>query len=428
MLVNANETTIQKYRWNKQDIGWLLSIYGSAIGAGILFLPVEAGIGGLFPFAVVTLLAFPITYFSNKAFAYLILADKDENVSIIHSLTNTFGKKIGAFLLFLYFFDMLPLLVIYSSSLINNFLNMFQHMLAIPLPPRWLVALTLVSTLTFCVHRGRDFIVKLISLLVAPLLCLLIVFSVALIPYWNGALLTDFSLSSINLSSSDSNIVKTLWLTIPIVVFTFNYSFLMSSFVNSNKKSYGEGARTKIKQILFYSSLLMITTSFFFAFSCLMVLGPQDLIIAREYNLNILDYLSKFFSSSLIGYAATSIASIAIFTSFAGLFLGAQEGLSNLLLQEYEARSKKLSRKTAETFATVAIFFFVFFMSLANLNSLTIIETVEGPIVGILFFIMPVYAIYKLPSLKKYRCPISDIFIIIIGILAISTFFGMFII
>lgn len=32
--------------WRKTDTMWMLGLYGTAIGAGVLFLPINAGVGG----------------------------------------------------------------------------------------------------------------------------------------------------------------------------------------------------------------------------------------------------------------------------------------------------------------------------------------------------------------------------------------------
>lgn len=32
--------------WRKSDTMWMLGLYGTAIGAGVLLLPINAGIGG----------------------------------------------------------------------------------------------------------------------------------------------------------------------------------------------------------------------------------------------------------------------------------------------------------------------------------------------------------------------------------------------
>ena len=37
-------TTINK-KWNKFDTAWVLNLFGTAVGAGVLFLPINAGMG-----------------------------------------------------------------------------------------------------------------------------------------------------------------------------------------------------------------------------------------------------------------------------------------------------------------------------------------------------------------------------------------------
>lgn len=34
-------------KWNKFDTAWVLNLFGTAVGAGVLFLPINAGMGGL---------------------------------------------------------------------------------------------------------------------------------------------------------------------------------------------------------------------------------------------------------------------------------------------------------------------------------------------------------------------------------------------
>ncbi len=51
--------TPEQQGWRKTDTLWMLGLYGTAIGAGVLFLPINAGVGGLLPLIVMAVLAFP---------------------------------------------------------------------------------------------------------------------------------------------------------------------------------------------------------------------------------------------------------------------------------------------------------------------------------------------------------------------------------
>lgn len=46
--------------WRKSDTTWTLGLFGTAIGAGVLFFPIRAGFGGLIPILLMLVLATPL--------------------------------------------------------------------------------------------------------------------------------------------------------------------------------------------------------------------------------------------------------------------------------------------------------------------------------------------------------------------------------
>ena len=48
------------------------------------------------------------------------------------------------------------------------------------------------------------------------------------------------------------------------------------------------------------------------------------------------------------------------------------------------------------------------------------IEVLGGPIIAVILFLMPMYAIAKVPAMQKYRHPLTDRFVVAIGVVAIS--------
>ena len=63
---------------------WMLSLYGTAIGAGTLFLPIAAGLHGIFPLLIMALLAFPMTYYSHRALCQFVLSGSGKYQSTEH--------------------------------------------------------------------------------------------------------------------------------------------------------------------------------------------------------------------------------------------------------------------------------------------------------------------------------------------------------
>ena len=41
---------------------WALGLFGTAVGAGVLFLPINAGMSGFWPLIIMTLIVGPMTY------------------------------------------------------------------------------------------------------------------------------------------------------------------------------------------------------------------------------------------------------------------------------------------------------------------------------------------------------------------------------
>ena len=57
--------------WRKSDTTWTLGLFGTAIGAGVLFFPIRAGFGGLIPILLMLVLAYPIAFYCHRALARL---------------------------------------------------------------------------------------------------------------------------------------------------------------------------------------------------------------------------------------------------------------------------------------------------------------------------------------------------------------------
>ena len=57
--IASSQTSLSS--WRKSDTTWTLGLFGTAIGAGVLFFPIRAGFGGLIPILVMLVLA---TYYS----------------------------------------------------------------------------------------------------------------------------------------------------------------------------------------------------------------------------------------------------------------------------------------------------------------------------------------------------------------------------
>ena len=82
--------------WRKSDTTWTLGLFGTAIGAGVLFFPIRAGFGGLIPILLMLLLAYPIAFYCHRALARLCLSGSNPSGNITETVEEHFGKTGGA--------------------------------------------------------------------------------------------------------------------------------------------------------------------------------------------------------------------------------------------------------------------------------------------------------------------------------------------
>ena len=101
-------------RWNRFDTSWTISLFGTAVGAGILFLPMNAGLGGLWPLLVATLLIGPMTYFSHRGLSRMVVASPNPNPdrNITGVVRDYFGETAGRVVTVLYFLAIYPIVLI----------------------------------------------------------------------------------------------------------------------------------------------------------------------------------------------------------------------------------------------------------------------------------------------------------------------------
>jgi serine transporter len=393
--------------WNKFDTTWMLGLYGTAIGAGTLFLPINAGVGGFWPLLILAVLAFPMTFFAHRGLCRFVLSGRSGDITEV--VEEHFGFGAGKLITLLYFFAIFPILLVYSVALTNTLSSFLEHQLHIAPPPRAILSLVLILGLMAIVRCGQSVIVKAMSVLVYPFVAALLLLAVSLIPNWNGAFF-----ASAQEAMPMSVFLKTLWLAIPVMVFSFNHSPIISAFAVDQKRMYGAQAEGRSSQILARAHGLMVIMVMFFVFSCVLTLSPAQLAEAKTQNISILSYLANHFSNPTIAFVAPLIAFVAIAKSFLGHYIGASEGLKGIVVRTgLRPAPKALDRLTAALMLVVC-------WAVATLNPsiLGMIETLGGPIITALLFLMPMYAIHKVPAMRQYAGKASNVFVVVVGVVS----------
>ena len=390
---------------------WALSLFGTAVGAGVLFLPINAGMGGFWPLIIMTILVGPMTYLAHRGLARFVLSSKNPGQDITYVVQEHFGKTGGRCITLLYFLAIYPILLIYGVGITNTVISFMEHQMHMAPPPRSVVSFVLIAIMVGIMLTNENFILKVTNWLVYPLIAILFGLTLYLIPHWNGAILREMP--------SAHDFVSTLWLTIPVLVFAFNHSPAISSCAVSHAHHFPQGSDTdrEINKTLRQTAVMLVAFVMLFVFSCVLSLTPADLAQAKAQNISILSYLANQFDNPVISYFAPFVAFLAISSSFFGHYFGAREGLEGLVNQLLD---KPIEPKKFQKISAAFFMITLWIVAILNPSILGFIESLSGPVIAMILFIMPMYAIRHVPALQRFRGAPSNVFVVVMGSIAIS--------
>ncbi|GAA1391346.1 aromatic amino acid transport family protein [Luteococcus peritonei] len=392
---------------------WVISLFGTAIGAGILFLPINAGSGGIWPLLVVTLLIGPMTYLSHRALSRMICSAPRATDDITCVVRDYFGENAGRLVTVLYFCAIYPIVLIYGVGITNTVESALTNQLHVAAPPRWLLSFVLIALLMSVMLAGQSIMLKITGLLVYPLILVLLGVTLYLIPSWQFDIFTQAG------TGSPRQFLMAVWLMIPTLVFAFNHSPAISQFSLSLKSHYGQRSAEEASRILRSTTVLLVLFAMTFVWSCVLALGQDGLAEARAANLPVLSYLANVHDAPFISYLGPVVAVLAIGSSFFGHYLGAAEGLCGII-RFADPDAKRLSQRTLSLAVAAFIFVTSWLVAIINPSILSLIESLAGPVIAAVLYLMPMYAIHKVEALRPYRGRASNVFVTIAGIVAVG--------
>ncbi len=394
------------HRWTQHDTHWALSLFGTAVGAGILFLPINLGMGGFWPLIIMAVLAFPMTYMAHRGLARFVLSSRHKDADFTDVVAEHFGANVGRMISMLYFLSIFPILLIYGVGLTNTVDSFLVNQLGWVSPNRVLLSGVLVAGMIAIMLGGERLMLRAFAAMVYPLVAILAFLSFYLVPSWQ---MPDLSLPPIG------DLGISLWLAVPVVIFSFSHAAAISSFANIQRRHYGDEAQGKSEQILKRAGIMLVAFVLLFVFSCVLTLSPAQMAEAKAQNVSVLSYLANVTHNPFIGTLGPLVAFIAITSSFLGHFLGARESLNGLV-----TKHSKLAYKSADKLGVIVMFFAIWGCAVINPSILDMMGALSGPVIAMILFIMPTVAAYKVKALAQYRGQVGTYFIFITGMLAIS--------
>jgi serine transporter len=386
----------------RQNIAWVLAFFGTAVGAGILFLPLQASAAGILVLLLATVVSIPAVYYAHKNIG-VVMAESKGELDYTGAVTEFLGIKVGFWANLLFFITLFLILIVYSSGLNNEFGEFMysKHITKHDLSHSPFLSLGILIILLIIIRIGEKIMLRFMGLITFLLVFMLLAVSFYLIPSWNSSVFSTI----FDLKDALSRFLEIF----PIFILSFSFYPAMSSMVIAFK-SEGMEKQAILKRSsrnVMVAMILLFVFIMFFVLSCVLSLSASDLKNAMDNNLSVLTVLALHSDGSILSIAGPLISQLALITSFIGTFLGARESARELLKD-----TRKVSLKNPKgvfkimAFDDLLLIGFLASIWVITILHLPILDTlgeVVAPPVAFFLFILPIFITYRIKRLKKYR-------------------------
>ena len=134
---------------------WVITLFGTGVGAGILFLPINAGSFGFWPLVIATLLIGPMVFFSHRTYARIVSASPVKGLDVLQVITALTGRKRGLASALVYWLGIYPTVLIYAISITNTLDSFIVNQLGGPEVSRWMLATASAGLMTGAYAFGK---------------------------------------------------------------------------------------------------------------------------------------------------------------------------------------------------------------------------------------------------------------------------------
>lgn len=199
-------------KFDSTDFGWIIMSIGMAIGAGIVFLPVQVGLMGLWVFLLSSIIGYPAMYLFQKLFINT-LAESKECVDYPSVIEGYLGKNWGILLGALYFVMLIIWMFAYSTAITNDsasYLQTYGVTEGLLSEHLW-YGLILVIALVSIASRGEAILFKVSTFMVIFKLGVVVVLGLLMISRWDIA-------NNVTLPPNTGLLIKNAVITLPFTL------------------------------------------------------------------------------------------------------------------------------------------------------------------------------------------------------------------
>lgn len=415
-------TVSDKIPFTTYDAGWVILCVGMAIGGGIIFLPVQIGLKGIWVFSFSVMIAYPALYMMQSLYLKT-LSQSPECKDYSGVITYYLGKNWGFFLGVAYFIMLLKGMLTYSLAATFDSASYFQTfgITADKLSNNWWYGLVVLSLLVAVAAQGEKMLFKVSGPMVLVKLAVVVLLGVVMIPHWD--------MRNISGIPPIGELLIGTVLTLPFTLFSILFVQILSPMNVAFRKVEPDPkiATFRALRVSRIAYGILVCAVLFFAFSFTFSLSHEQAIEAAQNNISAMAIVAKVIPGEVVKVMSVLLNVFAIVTAFFGIFLGFQEAMKGIVMNVLSrfVGEKSINEKGISIGVSVFIVFLLWIWVLTHFPIL-LLQQIGAPVYGIVSCIIPCYLVFKVSQLRIYYSW-RVLFISITGVLlCLSPFFKLF--
>nr|WP_227660005.1 amino acid permease [Budvicia aquatica] len=393
-----------------------------AIGSGIVFMPVQVGIKGIWVFIAAVIISYPAIYLLQNL--YLKTLSESENCEDYTGvITQYLGKNWGIGLGIAYFLMLLHGMFSYSLAVTfdsASYIQTFGLTEGLLSDSVW-YGLIILTVLVAIAAQGERLLFKVSGPMVCVKFGIIVALGVVMVPHWNFNNITAFP--------EILPFLRDVFLTLPFTLFSILFVQILSPMniayrkVESDKRiaTYRAIRAARVAYIILAVAVL------FFAFSFTFSISHDQAVSAFEQNISALAIAAQVIPGSVVRVMSALLNIFAILTAFLGIYLGFQEAIKGIVVNIISRfiPEERINQKTLHISVSIGVII-ALWLWISTRFSILFFMQLGGPLFGVVSCLIPCYLVYKVPALHKFK-GFGVWFISFFGILlCFSPFFKFF--
>lgn len=426
-LTHAQKAGMTEAEWKEAikfdgtDWGWVIMSIGMAIGAGIVFLPVQVGIAGIWIYLLSSVIGYPAMYLFQKLFINtLAAAEKAEDYPSI--IAGYLGKNWGFFLGVLYFIMLVIWVFVYSTAITNDSAS-FLHTFGVTdtvLSDNPFYGLAIICILVALASRGEKLLFKLSTGMVLTKIGVIAILGVIMVQHWDFANFGSFP----DFEYLIKQTIIMLPFTLTSILFIQSLSPMVISYRAHNKSI--EVARYKAIRAMNIAFGILFVVVFFYAISFNLAMGHDQAVEAYSKNISSLAMAAQGFEGNSVRIMSLVLNIFAVMTAYFSVFLGFREACHGIALNCLRRMMpEERINKGALKFGILIFAVLVSWGAIVLNAPVLSFTSICSPIFGLVGCLIPAYLVYKVPMLHQFK-DLSLKIIIFTGILLVISPFLAF--